>query len=90
MLMPLMLNLPPDKEAQLRELADAQGQTAEEYTLSLLDEWLAADERDFAEAADAIREGLADLEAGDHGMPLEEYRAEVERSFAHTPLENPT
>jgi len=88
--MTLMLSLPPNKEAQLCELADAQGQTAEEYTLSLLEEWLAADEQDFAEAADAIREGLADLEAGDHGMLLEDHRAEIERSFAHTPLENPT
>ena len=86
----LTLNLPLDQETQLRELADAQGQTAEEYTLSLLDEWLAADDRDFAEAADALRESLADLEAGDRGMLLEEYHAEIERSFARTPLENPT
>ena len=88
--MPLTLNLPPDKETRLRELADAQGQTAEEYTLPLLDEWLTADERDFADAAEALGEGLADLEAGDRVMLLEDYRAEVERSFVHTPRENPT
>lgn len=86
----LMLDLSPGKETHLRELADAQGQTAEEYTLSLLDEWLRDDERDFAEASEAVREGLADSEAGDRGMLLEDYRAEVERSFVNAPRENPT
>ena len=79
--MTLMLSLPPEKETRLRELADQDGKTAEEYTLSLLDEWLIADEQDFQEAAAAIREGLADLENGDRGMLFEDYQAQLEAEY---------
>ena len=79
--MALMLNLSPEAEARLHEIASLHGQEPEEYTSSLVDEWLREDEQDFAESAAALREGLADLEAGDRGMLLEDYRAQLETEY---------
>ena len=79
--MTLLLNLPSDKETRLREIADQDGKTPEEYALSLLDQWLLADEQDFQEAAAAVGEGLTDLENGDRGMLLEDYRAQLEMEY---------
>lgn len=75
--MTLMLNLSPETEARLHEMASRHGQKPEEYALSLLDKWLREDEQGFAEAVAAVHEGLTDLEAGDRGMLLEDYRAEI-------------
>lgn len=79
--MALILNLTPEVEAHLHEMASQHGQKPEEYTLSLLDEWVRQDEREFTEAVSAIREGLADLEAGDRGMLLEDYRSQLEEQY---------
>ncbi len=79
--MTLMLNLSPETEARLHEMASLHGQKPEEYTSSLLDNWLREDEQDFAASAATIREGLADLEAGDRGMLLEDYRAQLEAEY---------
>jgi len=79
--MTLMLNLSPETEARLHEIASLHGQKPEEYTSSLLDRWLREDEQEFAEAVAAVREGLADLEAGDRGMLLEDYRAQLEAEY---------
>ena len=76
--MTLMLNLSPEAEARLHEIASLHGQEPEEYTACLVDEWLREDEKGLAESAAALREGLDDLEAGDRGMLLEDYRAQNE------------
>lgn len=79
--MTLMLNLSPEAEARLHEIASLHGQKPEEYTSSLLDGWLREDEQDLAESAAVIREGLAELEAGDRGMLLEDYRAQLDSEY---------
>ncbi len=79
--MTLMLSLSPESETHLRELADLHGQKPEEYTSLLLDEWLREDGKDFAESVAAVREGLADLEAGDRGMLLEDYQAQLQAEY---------
>jgi plasmid stability protein len=79
--MTLMLSLSPETESRLRALAALHGRMPEEYTSLLLDEWLREERQDFTEAAAVIGEGLADLEAGDRGMLLEDYRAHLEEQY---------
>ena len=76
--MTITLELPADVEAAL--LADAKAQNRPAETIAA--ERLAAfygDESDEPEeeAVEAIAQALADLEAGDRGIPLEDYIAET-------------
>ena len=64
--MTVTLELSPDAEAGLRERAAKRGQSIAGYLLTLAEETIAV-----------IEEGLADLHAGDKGVLLEDYRAEV-------------
>lgn len=45
------------------------------------DEWLREDEQDFTESVAAVREGLADLEAWDRGILLEDHRVQLEADY---------
>lgn len=84
--MTLTLDMPPDTEAVLREKAARRGQALPDYLLTLAEADVfeesdmtdAEDQADFEEAAAASREALADFDAGDRGMLLEDYRAEME------------
>ncbi|MBV9848892.1 MAG: hypothetical protein JO250_04310 [Armatimonadetes bacterium] len=69
----MTLTLSPETEARLLAVA-AQRRLPPEAALAAV---LAEAETDFNEAVAAIQEGLADLDAGDRGMLLEEYRAQV-------------
>lgn len=81
----LTLEIPPEIEGRLQERAIQNGQAVADYLLTLveadvLEEIESAeptDQADFEEAAAAIREALADFDAGDRGMLLEDYRAQV-------------
>jgi predicted transcriptional regulator len=76
--MTLTLNITPAAEARLRHLADLEGEEEGAIATRLLNGLLAEEERDFNEAVEAIREGLADLDAGDRGMLLEDYRTQIQ------------
>ena len=81
--MTVTLELSPEAEADLRERAARRGQTVTDYLLTLArsedpaDAPWWEDEADRADAIAIIRQGLADLHAGDKGMLLEDYRAQV-------------
>lgn len=75
------LDIPPDLEPLLQEKATQRGQALPDYLLSLAeadlydDDWQTDEDRE--EEIAIIQQGLADLRAGDKGMLLEDYRAEV-------------
>ena len=79
--MTVTLDIPPDMETLLQEKATQQGQGLPDYLLSLAeadlyeDDWQTDEDRE--EEIAIIHQGLADLHAGDKGMLLEDYRAEV-------------
>jgi hypothetical protein len=78
--MTVTLNIPPDMEALLEEKAAQSGQAVPDYLLTLAevalyDDWLSEEDR--KEEIAIIQQGLADRRAGDKGMLLEDYRAEV-------------
>lgn len=83
--MNVTLDIPPDTEARLREKATRHGQALPDYLLTLAesdvfeerDRTDAEDQADFEEATAAIREALADFDAGDRGILLEDYRAQI-------------
>lgn len=79
--MTLTLELPLDVETRLQELSSLHGQPPAEYALHLLDDWLREDEQDLSESVAALRQGLADLEAGDRGVLLEDYRTQLEAEY---------
>ena len=79
--MTVTLELPPDLEAELSERAALRGQAITDYFLTLAQADLYG-EHDLSEAereeeVAIIQQGLAELHAGDKGMLLEDYRAEV-------------
>jgi predicted transcriptional regulator len=76
--MTLTLNITPEVEARLRHLADLEGKEEIALAARLQNGLLAEEERDFNEAVEAVREGLADLDSGDRGMLLEDYRAQIQ------------
>lgn len=78
--MTVTLNIPSDMEPLLQQKAAQSGQAVPDYLLTLAeaalyDDWQSEEDRE-AEIA-VIKEGLAELHAGDRGMLLEDYRAEV-------------
>jgi predicted transcriptional regulator len=82
--MTLTLELTPEVETRLHELAARHGQTEEEYALQALHEKSQAEQREFEEAVAGIRRGMADAEAG-REISLEDYRAAIaqEQMQAH-------
>ena len=81
--MTLTLELSPDAEADLRERAERRGQSVADYLLTLA-EWQDSEDWSLSEETIAvIEEGLADLHAGDKGMSMEEFQAEMLTTIAH-------
>lgn len=84
--MTVTLDISPDTEAQLREKAARHGQDLPDYFLMLAEADVEEDtdltdinaQIDLVETVIAVRAALADLDAGEKGMLLEDYRAEVE------------
>lgn len=85
--MALILELGPEVEARIRIKAAVRGQKIEEYLLTLAENDPAIDltefkdRNDFEESVAAIREGLADLEAG-RTYSMEEMSAFLEEQKA--------
>ncbi len=78
--MTVTLNIPSDMEPLLQEKAAQRGQAIPDYLLTLTEaalyeDWQSAEERE--EEIAIIEQGLAELHAGDRGILLEDYRAEV-------------
>jgi predicted transcriptional regulator len=71
-------DIAPEAEARLRHLADMEGEEEGVLAARLLNGLLTEEQRDFEEAVEAVREGLADLDTGDRGMLLEDYRAQLQ------------
>lgn len=81
--MTITLELSPDAETSLRERAAKRGQSIVDYLLTLA-EWedytgLSLSEETIA----VIEEGLTDLHAGDKGISMEEFHAEMMTTIAH-------
>lgn len=78
--MTVILELPPDAEVVLRERAAKHGQSITDYLLMLAE---FDGELDFSlseEEISSVQEGLAEIEAGDKGISLEEF----DRNMAET------
>lgn len=86
--MTVTLEIPAEMETQLCERAAHRGQTVTDYLMSLAEsedyfyiyDW--EDEADHQEVIATIEQGLAELHAGDKGMLLEDYRAQVTKDSA--------
>ena len=74
--MTLMLNLSPEAEARLHEMASLHGQEPEEYATRMIDEMSLADKNEFDAAVAGIRRGMADAAAG-REISMEDYLAEI-------------
>ncbi len=89
--MTVTLEIPPDMEAQLCDRAAKRGQTVTDYLMTLAEsedyfyiyDW--EDEADHQEEIAIIEQRLADVEAGDKGIMLEEYSALVMAKRATRP-----
>ena len=79
--MTLSLELPLDLEARLREQATVHGQALESYVLRLLNERMQENAAEFDDAVAAIREGIADGEAG-REQPFAEFVVEARAARA--------
>lgn len=85
--MTVTLDIPSSLEPLFQEKATQRGQALPDYILSLAEAGLYAEaglneddwqtEENLEEEVAIITQGLADLHAGDKGMLLEDYRAEV-------------
>jgi len=81
--MTVTLDIPPALEPLLQERAARRGQSVADYLLTLA-EW--ADYADFAlseETIAIIEEGVADFRAGDRGISMDEFQAEIMVTLAH-------
>ena len=74
--MTIVLDLPADLEAALRADAQAQGRPTETVAAERLAAFYETAEPE-PEAVEAIAQAFANLDAGEQGMPLEEYVADV-------------
>jgi predicted transcriptional regulator len=77
--MTLTLELTPEVETRLHELAALHGQTEEDYALRALDAQTLAQKKDLEESVAAIRQSMADFAAG-RSYSLEEC---VAKAAAH-------
>lgn len=80
--MTVTLELPPDTEAGLRERAAKRGQSVTDYLLTLAE---FGDDLDLSlseEEISSVQEGLAEIEAGDKGVSLEEFHTEMMATLA--------
>ena len=62
--MPIVINLPPEVEAQLQERAAREGQDIDFVAAEILTEVLASEAQELQESIKGIQRGLDDFEAG--------------------------
>ena len=62
--MPIVINLPPEVEAQLQERAAREGQDIDFVAAEILTEVLASEAQELQESIKGIQGGLDDFEAG--------------------------
>lgn len=74
--MTIVLDLPPETEARVSEMASRHGQKPEEYALRLLDEISRAEKAESDAVVAGVRRGMADAAAG-REISLEDYLAEI-------------
>ena len=74
--MTILLDLPPETEARVSEMASRNGQKPEEYALRLLDEISRVEKAEFDAAVAGLRRSMADAAAG-REISLEDYLAEI-------------
>ena len=79
--MTLTLELTPDVESILRRRATEAGQEEKTLAAQLLTRTLVQDDLEWEATVDAIREGIADGEAG-REQPLEQFMAEAQAARA--------
>ncbi len=80
--MTVTLELPPDTEAGLRERAAQRGQSVTDYLLTLAEWEPDIDLSLSAEDVAIIEEGIAEFEAGDRGISLEEFDGHMAETIA--------
>ncbi len=77
--MALLLNLSPEAEARLNEMATLHGQEPEEYATRMIDKMSLADKNEFDAAVAGIRRGMAD--AAGREISMEDYRAQLASEY---------
>ena len=85
--MTVILELPPESEANLRERAAKYGQSVTDYLLTLSE---FEDELDFSLSEEeilSVQQGIAEFEAGDRGVSLEEFDEHMRATLAHLKFE---
>lgn len=80
--MTVILEMPPASEANLRERAAKYGQSVTDYLLTLAEWEPDLDLSLSAEEVDIIEEGIAEFEAGDRGVSLEEFDEHMRATLA--------
>ncbi|MDQ2799240.1 MAG: hypothetical protein M3Y13_06320 [Armatimonadota bacterium] len=85
--MTLTLELTPEVETRLHELAALHGQTEEDYALRALDAQTLAQKKDLEESVAAIRQSMEDFAAG-RSISLEDYMAEIAAERQAHPIQD--
>ena len=80
--MTVILELPPESEANLRERAAKYGQSVTDYLLTLAEWEPDLDLSLSAEEVEIVKEGIADFDAGDRGVSLEEFDEHMRATLA--------
>ncbi len=80
--MTVTLEIPPEMEAVLSAKAKLFGLSLSDYLFSLLEADTDDDYSLSVEEIASVQQGLADIEAGDKGISLEEFKAEMEAKIA--------
>lgn len=80
--MTVTLNIPPEIEAVLSAKAKLFGLSLPDYLFSLLQSEAYDDYSLSVEEIASVQQGLADIKAGDKGISLEEFKAEMEAKIA--------
>ncbi len=80
--MTVTLNIPPEMEAVLSAKAELFGLSLPDYLFSLLETETDDHYSLSVEEIASVQQGLAELEAGDKGISLEEFKAEMEAEIA--------
>lgn len=80
--MTVTLDIPPEMEAVLSAKANIFGLPLSDYLFSLLEADTDEDYSLSVEEIAGVQQGLAGIEAGDKGISLEEFKAEMEARIA--------
>ena len=80
--MTVTLEIPPEMETILSAKANLFGLPLSDYLFSLLEADTDNDYSLSVEEIASVQQGLADIKAGDKGISLEEFKAEMEAKIA--------